>query len=222
MTIVTFTTLAGATVYYPPNGLKPRKVALESAFHAKLEAMFADLWARSPLGQAQWIGSLGCMVPSTPDHDTGRHNTGEAFDLSDVLWPDGTYGTSVSAGDPGLESRGEGPKRLARYLAVESVVRMHFQTALDWWYPDSRDGKFRHRDHLHIDTGRGEPTWQARSNQVRFLQASLRYVWGAEGLAIDGVMGAKTRAALGDVDFGAAEQVWPEWLEETARGGFAK
>ena len=30
MTIVTFTTLAGATVYYPPAGLKPRELSTKA------------------------------------------------------------------------------------------------------------------------------------------------------------------------------------------------
>jgi len=225
MTIVHFTTLAGAQIYYPPAGLKPRKVALESAFYAKLEAMFADLWARCPWGPAQWIGSLGCMVPSTPGHDTGRHDTGEAFDLASVMWmrPDGTTRIMIYAGDPASQIR----QVVAGYLAVEAVIRMHFQTALDWWFDAA------HRDHWHIDTGRGEPTWEERSNQVRFLQAALRYVWGAEGpkgpLEIDGVLGAETSVALARSDADATESTlrgkdsrWPRFLEETARGGFAK
>jgi hypothetical protein len=220
MTIVTFTTIAGATVYYPPNGLKPRKVRLEAAFLAKLEACFADLWARCPWGQAQWIGSLGCMVPSAPDHDTGRHDSGEAFDLAATLWPvaDGGVATViVSAEDGTLVSGGI---KIPHYLAFEAVIRIHFQTALDWWHPGNR-----HRDHWHIDTGRGEPTWEGRSNQVRFLQAALRYVWCAEGLAIDGQFGPKTRAALAlccDVDAAEIAGHWQGVLEATAVRGFAR
>ena len=225
MTIVTFTTLAGATVYYPPNGLKPRKVRLNAAFHAKLEAMFSDLWARCPWGQAQWIGSLGCMVPSTPGHDTGRHGTGEAFDLSHLGWPRVDQvplradrpSVRIGAGDPGPDPDAVARIDLARYLAVEAVIRMHFQTALDWWFNAA------HRDHWHIDTGRGEPTWEGRGNQVRFLQAALRYVWGAEGLAIDGAMGPKTIGALRRdkrviLDDGLG---WPLFLRDTAARGFA-
>lgn len=207
MSIVHFTTLAGATIYFPPNGLKPRKVRLESAFHARLEAMFSDLWQRCPWGQAQWIGSLGCMVPSTPGHDTGRHDSGEAFDLASVRWPGRAL---VHATDPSAQA-------YSRYLAVEAVARLHFQTALDWWFGAE------HRDHWHIDTGHGEPTWEGRSNQVCFLQASLRYVWGVEGLKIDGAMGPKTRTALQSCFAVALVGAgwWPAFLEETARRGFA-
>jgi hypothetical protein len=223
MTIVKFSEIAGAQIYYPPNGLKPRKVALEAAFHARLESMFADLWQRCPWGQAQWIGSLGCMVPSTPGHDTGRHDSGEAFDLSDVIWdlPDlrGARGglLRIAAGDPGPNPLSVPRIDLARYLAVEAVVRMHFQTALDWWFNTA------HRDHWHIDCGNGEPTWEGRGNQVRFLQAALRYVWGAEGLAIDGQFGPKTRTALvmsSDVDAADIAQHWQGFLAATAVRGF--
>jgi hypothetical protein len=229
MTIVTFNSIAGATVYYPSNGLKPRTCRLEEKFHAKIEAMFADLWQRSPWGQAQWIGSLGCMVPSTPGHDSGRHDTGEAFDLATVQWAATNWARVISATDPRCvepEVPAAGSvEAVARCLAVEAVVRLHFQTALNWWFNAA------HRDHWHIDTGRGEPTWEARGNQVRFLQAALRYVWGAEGLVIDGQFGPKTERALMVSDWamkrtsfvalapGAAW--WPAFLEETAEKGFA-
>jgi hypothetical protein len=106
---------------------------------------------------------------------------------------------------------------VACYLAVEAVIRMHFQTALDWWFNAA------HRDHWHIDTGRGEPAWEGRGNQVRFLQAALRYVWGAEGLAIDGQFGPKTRTALvmhSDVDAADLAQHWQGFLSARAVRGF--
>lgn len=238
MTLITFDTIAGARVYFPPNGLKPRKVRLERAFHAKMEACLSDLWQRCLWGPAQWIGSLGCYVVDAK-RDTGRHKTGEAIDVSDLLWPDGGPGSSISSDDPGLLSRGEGPKRMARYLAVEAVFRLHFQTVLDWWHPDA-DGGFRHRDHWHIDTGRGEPTWEGRSNQVRFLQAALRYVWQCEGekgpLNIDGKFGKETFKALSrcdTVEFVARDPLspkmeltlrddwWQRFLEAAVQKGFA-
>lgn len=233
MTLIHFTTLAGATMYFPPNGLRPRRVALEERFHAALEAMFADLWPRCPWGQAQWIGSLGCMVPSTPKRDTGRHNSGEAFDLSDLIWPGADVPTPsvrivhIGAGDPtplgAVPEEALRPFR-ARYLAVEAIVRKHFQTALDWWHPTAHAGKpptWDHRDHWHIDSGRGEPTWEGRKNQVMFLQAALRYVWGAGELKIDGDFGPKTKLAVDEATGRRWEAGWIEFLEETARRGFA-
>lgn len=227
--LITFTEIAGATVYYPPNGLKPRKVRLNRGFHAVLGACLKDLWQRCPWGRAEWLGSLGCYVASTPDHDTGRHDIGEAVDISSLRWPTASVERGSAEPYPAIPREIEiaatdpGPKTgrgCARYLAVAAVFRLHFQTALDWWHPDG-DGKFRHRDHWHIDAGRGAPTWEARKNQVRFLQAALRYVWGAEGLAIDGKLGAKTQAAI-DERVDTRHVAWPQFLEETARRGFGR
>lgn len=217
--LITFTEIAGAHVYYPPNGLKPRKVRLDRAFHAKLTACLDDLWQRCPWGRADWIGSLGCYVVD-PERDTGRHKTGEAIDVARIEWPNGER---VDPNDPYQVVRG----LTEHYIAVAAVFRLHFQTVLDWWHPDG-DGKYRHRDHLHIDTGRGAPTWEKRRNQVRFLQAALNYVWEASpALVIDGGFGPKTRAALAGVPQSMAvieaggTAWWPEFLEETARRGFA-
>ncbi len=227
MTLVRFTSIAGATVFYPPQGLKPRRVALEEKFHARLEAMFLDLWQRCPWGQAQWIGSLGCYVPSTPDHDTGRHDSGEAFDLASVRFPAASVERGSAEPYPAIPRESEiaatdpGPKTgrgCARYLALESIIRLHFQTALDWWFNAA------HRDHWHLDLGNGEPIWQGRSNQVRFLQAALRYVWQAGELAIDGDLGPKTMTAYatsGHLVSRLPHEGWTAFLEETARRGFA-
>ena len=209
MTIVTFTSIAGV-----PISPSPRKIG--DAFLAKLDAAFEDLWARCPWGQASKIVHMGAYVDRPDPKGIDRHAQARAIDIGSVRWEPGRGQLTVRAGDPAMGGEGVGAIAMARYLAVTAVFELHLGCALNYWQPDGK-----HRSHWHLDDHR-EPGWNAGwLPSVRFLQAALRYVWGAEGLAIDGVMGPKTRAALGDVDFGAAEQVWPEWLEETARRGFA-
>ena len=206
MTIVTFTTIAGC-----PVSPSPRKIGSE--FLAKLNTTFEDLWARCPWGRASKIVHMGAYVDRPDPKGIDRHAQARAIDIAEIRWP--WPHPRISADQPGAMG-GQATKLTAHYLAVTAVFERHLGCVLNYWQPDGK-----HRSHWHLDDHR-EPGWNvAWLPSVRFLQAALRYVWAAEGLAIDGQFGPKTKAALGDVDFGAAEQVWPEWLEETARKGFA-
>ena len=181
------------------------------AFFATLEDAFLDLWARCPWGRASRIVHMGAYVDRPDPAGTDRHAQGRAIDIHEIEWP-GPVIVSARDGSAALSDN----RRLPRYLAVTAVLEMHIGCVLNYWQPDGK-----HRSHWHLDDHR-EPGWSPQwKPSVRFLQAALRYIWGAEGLVIDGDFGPKTRAALGDTDLGASAQCWPEFLEETSRRGFA-
>ena len=204
-TLVHFTTLAGCPV--TPS---PRKCGAE--FLAKLDAAFEDLWARRPWGPAKLITHMGAYVDRPDPQGTDRHAQGRAIDIGEIRWPDGRW---ISASHGGSAA----PQIRARYLAVTAVFELHLGCVLNYWQPDGK-----HRSHWHLDDHR-EPGWSpAWKPSVRFLQAALRYVWGAEGLAIDGDFGPKTKAAYVNATGGPEDLTgglgWPLFLEETARRGF--
>jgi len=217
MTIVTFTTLAGC-----PVSPSPRKIG--DAFLAKLDAAFEDLWARCPWGRATEIVHMGAYVNRPDPQGVDRHAQARAIDIAEIRWP--WPHPWIAACQPGAMG-GQATKLMAHYLAVTAVLEMHLGCVLNYWQADDK-----HRSHWHLDDHR-EPGWNAGwLPSVRFLQASLRYVWGAEGpkgpLKIDGVLGAETSVALARSDANATEPTlrgkdsqWPEFLEETARRGFA-
>lgn len=144
------------------------------AFEAKLDRCFEQLWELCPFGRAEVVTSAGAWVAKP-----GFHGTGRAFDLDGIFWPQTSFVT-LRDGFENMDRR--------FYLAVESVLRMHFGEVLN--YNFNAD----HRDHFHISDV--EPAFNpGRTTTAFFLQNALTFVLGRR-VGIDGAFGSGTRGAL--------------------------
>ncbi|WP_320047466.1 extensin family protein [uncultured Ilyobacter sp.] len=178
-----FKKLAGVPVHYdrlsPPNDYGTRgKVTnfhVTKEFQKNLSECFKELWEICPFGPADVITSAGAYTAKP-----GFHGMGKAFDLDGIFWENKTFITLRYPSDPKF------------YLGINSVLRKHFGTVLDYHYNSS------HRDHFHIqDDGKVVGFRKIRSIIV-FLQAVISEVFN-DIVEIDGRYGPKTDAALGRV-----------------------
>lgn len=157
-----FRTLAGVPVHYAREPLAaygtrgvPYRFHCTPAFEARLQAMFADLWRACPLGPAEVLTSAGAYVAKQ-----GHHGLGTAFDLDGVFWSGHTFVAKNFLQHPQL------------YLAVESIVRKHFGTVLNYFYNAA------HQDHLHVqDDGVPAKLDRSKRSQTNFIQAVARHVF---------------------------------------------
>lgn len=189
-----FTTLGGGVpVHYDrpplaPYGSRgvPHTFFSTTAFEAKLDRCFEQLWELNPFGKAEVITSAGAWVPKP-----GFHGLGRGFDLDGIFWAGKSF---VTLRD------GFGGNDRPFYLAVEAVLRMHFGEVLN--YNFNAD----HRDHFHISDL--EPAFNPeRTTTAYFLQNALTFVLGRR-VGIDGEIGPETRGALtatlGDLGIGGS------------------
>lgn len=153
-----------------------------------------DTWAGhlADLSDCNVAAISVCSVyrPHTGSGEVSRHAEGLAADVGGVWWApdDGT-----TAWDYAADRR--------RAVAVESTMRLFFGTVLG---PTSNR---RHRDHWHVDCGKVPGiTWRElrhsadgrRRIEVVYLQEACRVVHGVP-LALDGIWGPRTAAAVGRV-----------------------
>lgn len=172
----TFTELAGVPVHYDRDheedyGTRGRPYEFEAqpSLIAKLEAAFEKLWGL--LGRAEVILSAGAYVDKA-----GWHGRGLAFDLDGIIWPEGKCIAKLYPNYPQL------------YLMVECCLRRHLGTVLNYHYNEA------HRDHWHIQDDE-RIAFVPSHSQTLFLQAALSETYG-ERIALDGMYGPQTRAAL--------------------------
>lgn len=176
-----------------------------SEFEAKLDRCFEQLWELCPFGRAEVITSAGAYVDKP-----GFHGSGRALDLDGIFWADKTFVTLFD----GFQNR---DRRL--YLAVESVLRMHFGQVLNY------DFNAAHRDHFHIDDV--APGFRQNSKTATFfVQNALSFVLG-QSVGRDGVFGPQTaravERALDDMDVSGSIgnlSVWRQFLSGVARAVF--
>ncbi|MEM1059168.1 MAG: hypothetical protein AAGK14_07955 [Verrucomicrobiota bacterium] len=211
-----FRTLAGVPVHYARPPVAPygtrgqaRRWLSTLSFERRLDAAFGELWERCPLGPAAIITSAGAWVDKP-----GYHGLGRGFDLDALFWP---VGTAPRDAFVALHY----PKDLAFYLGVESVLRRHFGTVLQYLYNAA------HRDHFHVDDGT-PVAWRSGSrSRVLYLQSALTHLHAAP-VAIDGLHGPETAAATRTVlrRLGLGESLeraatWRDFLAAGAERGFA-
>jgi hypothetical protein len=193
---------------------KPLKFHCTEAFEQQLHACFEELWSVCPLGRAEVIASAGAFVDKP-----GQHGLGHAFDLDCIFWADKTFITLQFELDR------------AFYLAVESVLRKHFGTVLNFHFNAA------HRDHLHVDTGAPTGFFAGHRSRVLYLQMILTHLFG-HPVAIDGAAGPQTNGAAREllVQLGLAQpqqiqtdaalhdklhEVWMPLLDAAVQTGFA-
>jgi len=212
-----FQTLAGVPVHYArspvaPYGTRgqPRRWHATPDFERRLDRAFAELWQHGPSGPAEVITSAGAWVDKP-----GYHGRGRAFDLDGLFWPAGTEPReqliATSYGDDAVF-----------YLAVESILRRHFGTVLNFLYDAA------HRDHWHLDDGTPVAWDPGSRSRVLYVQAALRQVYGHH-LVVDGEFGPITEAALRRTCLQnkvpenlTVPEAWRAFLLRTARVGFAQ
>lgn len=220
MGLITFNNIDGVPIHYArlpvakygTLGVGPRTVRLEEDFHLELAACLTDLWVTCPWGKPDALVSGGCYVEKA-----GRHGEGRAIDIDAIWWDEYRVITRDALQVP------------VAYLGIESVLRRHFGTVLDFWFGHG------HEDHFHVDNGQPQG-WTGRAPTVHaetlYLQAALRYVHGCKArdgsdLDIDGILGPDTYEALSSVtqivmhnpkDIG---EVWNNFLQHTADLAFS-
>jgi hypothetical protein len=158
-----------------------------------------------PFGKAEVITSAGAYV-----NKPGFHGQGRALDLDGIFWRDKTFVTLFD----GFQGR---DRRF--YLAIESVLRMHFGQVLNY------DFNSAHHDHFHIDDVL--PGFRQSSKTATFfVQNALTFVLG-QRVGRDGTFGSETAGAIGRVLDGLGISgsitnlnVWRQFLTAIARTVF--
>ena len=187
-----------------------------TSFEKKLDNCFVELWEKCPLGKADVICTAGAWV-----NKSGMHGMGRAFDLDAIFW-----------GDRMVLALNYPNDRIA-YLGIESILRKHFGTVLNYAYNAA------HRDHWHIDDGTSVGFQTGSESRVKYLQMALNDVFETEKrLEVDGAYGKNTRTAAREVlielqlassDEIASDskldqtlkRVWSQFLDATAKRGLA-
>lgn len=174
-----FRSLAGVPVLYdrlrPSDyGVRgdPHNFHVPTNFQAALEEAFADLWEICPLGPARTILSAGTYSNRPPSH----HATGRAMDIDAILWPERSFVTLNF------------PTDTVFYLAVESVLRRHFDYVLTYLYNNA------HHDHFHVDQA-GQVGFGKSRTKTNYVQAYCAHVLGLP-TEVDGVWGSDTDEGL--------------------------
>lgn len=213
MALQTFAQLANVPVHYdrydPESGFgygtrgKPFKPRATPAMISMLQACFSDIFSQSPFGPGEVVTSAGAFVEKP-----GYHGSGQAFDLDGIFWSQ-TQLVAI-----------EYPKKPHLYLAIESIIRQHFGTVLNYNYNAA------HKDHFHMDLGTSVGFQKMSKSRVEYLQASLFYVHGYQ-IGIDGVWGPSTekvvKVALSELGIGGSptsKATWVAYLRITAARGF--
>ncbi len=216
----TFQELAGVPVHYdraPSAGYGTRGIPYTfhctEPFEATLHAAFEALWAACPLGTAEVITSAGAYVDKS-----GLHGAGRAFDIDGIFWPDKAFITNQYPSD----------RRF--YLAVESVLRKHLGTVLNYKFDAA------HQDHFHV-SGRGEPGFVlGHESRVLYWQMALTHLFDRP-VTVDGLTGPETngasRALLRALDMAEDDEMstagalhrgldraWEDLLDAAAERGF--
>lgn len=173
-----FKTLGGyVPVHYdrlPESGLGtrgvPRTWYCTKDFENKMDNCFVELWEKCPLGRADIICTAGAWVDKG-----GMHGRGQAFDLDAIFWGDR------------LVLAKNYPNDKVAYLGIESVLRRHFGTVLNYKYDRA------HEDHWHFDDG-ASVGFRTKRSVVLYLQMTLNEVFKVSPrLEVDGGYGNKTR-----------------------------
>jgi peptidoglycan L-alanyl-D-glutamate endopeptidase CwlK len=209
-----FQELAGVPVHYDrlgdPFGYgsrgKPHKFFATVDFQEFLEAFFSELWSICPFGPAEVICSAGAWV-----NKPGYHGRGKAFDLDCIHWGNKVFITKNYNKDKQF------------YLGVESVLRKHLPTVLNYKYNAS------HEDHFHIqDDGYEIVFLKGSKSATLFVQMVLTEIY-QNMVEIDGIFGQETRGALESVladlnidkDLSQREN-WLAFLTKTAERAFGE
>lgn len=181
------------------------KFFCEKDFEKKLNKAFDELFSLTSFMEPEVIVSAGTLV-----HKSGYHGMGRAFDLDGIFWKNRVFITNNY------------PTDKIFYLGIESIMRKHFGTVLNYNYNKA------HHDHLHIDDGTAIGFNADSRSKVLYVQAALTHVLELQ-VAIDGVYGSETKGAISKAlermnVTGAitSKNVWLHFLTGVANMAFEK
>jgi hypothetical protein len=179
----------------------PHTFSYNSTFYSRLETWHQFYWGLTP---SNWANPTRLAI-SHIHRDTyiegtnilSEHAYGKAMDIERIYMTDLNTGAQIYAAN----LRGKQLSSLAlthpewkKYWAAVASLEYHFDYVLHYYYPG-------HDDHVHADmsvSGSGNSRFNPQSEvQVKFLQASLRSVWGENigSAGVDGVYGTNTAKA---------------------------
>ena len=214
--------LAGAILYFdrPPSGeygargvqIRP---FMEEKFAAAADAMFEELFAAlSKLGHGAvtqiYSGSMG-SDPRAGGRSYAQKN--RAFDLDGLVFENGEKWLANSF-----------PEAPQLYLAIESIIRMHFGTVLTYSYDRANEAFIR------FDNGRKIGFHSYSKSRTVYLQNCLYYLFDMQ-LTRDGVYGPETRSiseqVRAELDIGSfagagEEEQWRAFLTAASEEGFRR
>lgn len=188
--------------HYGVTGIRTRPF-INPDFAQQCEACFTEIVAmidNSPLGQVEAILTGGISRAGT---GTSFHHRNRAFDLDGFILPGDNWVADTF------------PQRPVLYLAIESILRLHFGTVLSFDYNKA------HEDHFHFDNGTTPRFKRDAKSHVIYLQNSLVFIHGIH-VGRDGVWGPETRAASdivrGEMGIGgfSDKQNWFAYCRNTA------
>ncbi len=197
LTLVTRSEIWGAPTYHEATtsggSAFPISFTYESVFYSRLETWLAFYYSNTP---GNWLSplrlySLGVYNPSSP----GAHQQYRGIDITRFYATvDGSLRQTASARYNLWKNYSSSQVTAYRkqYWALSASLFYHFQYVLHYLY------NYLHEDHLHVDnlvSGSGNTSFSTSSEtQVKFVQASLRYIWGYSSVAIDGDYGPVSSA----------------------------
>ena len=187
MPLIRVEKLAGIPLFYDRfnnvsygNQAVPMRPFIDSAFSASCEACFEQMkqvFDAHGFEIAQiWSGGVGRAGTGSSYHHKNR-----AFDLDALIFKDSTKWVANTF-----------PDRPFLYLAIESILRQHFGTVLNYDYNKA------HEDHFHFDNGTSVKFKRDARSHTLFLQHTLGKLFNQNvgEAGADGVFGPDTEAAL--------------------------
>ncbi len=196
---------------------KKRTYHCSNKLHGTLESCFEELFQIWPLGKPKAILTMGALGDGE-----SSHGKGSAFDLSGFEQADGTVLRVFDYNESRLLSDG-----------VNAHLFLYFPQVLNHFCPN-------HRDHFHVDFNYENRNHYRLGSKAQtfFIQSVLRNAFdqdlGSSGRyddGIDGVYGARTRAALDEVFFGLGlagsgglsdEGVWRDFVIHARNHSFQR
>lgn len=158
----------------------PYRPYINERFLEGCEACFEELKTKLDAAgftiKQVWSGGVG-----RDGSGTSYHHTNRAFDLDALVLDDDTMWVADTF-----------PERPFLYLAIESYLRRHFGTVLNYEFNSA------HEDHFHFDNGESVGYARRTRSHTLYVQNTLLRLFhldiGSSG--VDGIDGPDTQAAL--------------------------
>jgi len=188
-TLASHTEIDNDNTYYEIGGAASA-FSYNAGFYSRLETWAQFFYNNTP---GTWLKPIRLWTYGVHvDKGSASHDYGRGFDLSRIYATVGGALTLVSYQRYDIWRTYTGNQLTTYrrwYWGTAASACYHFQYVLHYLYNTD------HWNHIHIDnlvSGTGNSTFNTTSTtQVKFVQASLNYVWGYP-VTIDGVWGSQT------------------------------
>ena len=155
----------------------PFRPFMQQRFATESDACFTELFA---LFQAKGMPDVSHILSGGVGRSgtgTSLHHRNRAFDLDGLVMDGGNWVADTF------------PQQPLIYLAIESILRRHFGTVLNYDYNSA------HEDHFHFDNGRTPGFRNLAKSNVTYIQNVLVFVYDIR-VGRDGVWGPETDGAV--------------------------